>query len=485
MTTGEQRQRRRPTRGRRIATALATVTLLLIGTVPLAPVARGAVILLVETTSDAEFPADGLCSLRAAIIAANSGGFAGYCFAGSNEEDSIRFSLGAGVPVINVGANLPTITQGVSIIGNTGGATRVRIHGPGTGNGTGLIISGAGTYIRNLEIDAFGIGISNSGVNVTISGSVIGPNTLYGVTSSAGGLTLGGTTGVTPGGPCTGSCNVIGGHGFGGVSVTGGGTVQGNFIGTDAAGTGVKVNGYGLFVGGGTWTVGGTAPGAGNVISGNGQGMAVTSTCVACVVEGNRIGTNAAGTAAIPNHNYGLAVSGPGARVGGTAAGAGNIISGNDLMGIRVENTDGTVIQGNRIGVGAFGNALGNASHGIAIGGGGEGVDGVLVGSGTDPAGANIIAHNGGAGIGVFPSPYPFTTSRPAATRSMPMEEPRSCSTTGRSMTVSTHRWSPGSDRSPAPPVRTAPSRCTRTTSTRAGSTKARSRPTSGATGRT
>ena len=48
-----------------------------------------------------------------------------------------------------------------------------------------------------------------------------------------------------------------------------------------------------------------------------------------CLVVGNEIGTNAAGTAAVPNFWRGHIVDETGATIGGTAAGAANVISGN------------------------------------------------------------------------------------------------------------------------------------------------------------
>jgi CSLREA domain-containing protein len=386
--------------GRRVASLLTIVFLLLVGMVPFTPAARGAVIILVTTTSDAEFPADGLCSLRAAILASNSGGIAGYCGAGTNEQDSIRFSLGSGVPVINVGSSLPTITHPATINGNTGGATKVRLDG--SGSGSGLTISGSGTTVRNLVINGFEVGVSNSASNVTLAGNVITNNVLWGINSNATSVTIGGTTGVTLGGPCTGSCNLLTGNSQG-IVATGTGVVQGNFIGTNAAGTTAQPNGHGVGVSSGTWTIGGADPAARNVISGNSfSGMGVGFGCNSCVVEGNLIGTNASGTAALPNGGDGLSVSGgSNARIGGSAAGAGNVIAGNAGRGIVVYNASGAIIQGNRIGVSSAGITLGNGSTGIHVGGGSAPIDGASIGSAVDPAAANVVAHNGGAGIRV------------------------------------------------------------------------------------
>ena len=123
---------------------------------------------------------------------------------------------------------------------------------------------------------------------------------------SSTGLTVGGTTGVTPGGACTGDCNRIIGNGAIGLrTIGGGGTVLGNMIGTDETGTLPVGNNLGVFTSGGSWTIGGTAAGAGNLISGNDDIGIEMDNCSTCTVQGNRIGTNAAGTSSLHN-------SGPG-----------------------------------------------------------------------------------------------------------------------------------------------------------------------------
>jgi hypothetical protein len=92
--------------------------------------------------------------------------------------------------------------------------------------------------------------------------------------------------------------------------------VQGNLVGTNAAGTaaipnsadGMALNGNGL---GGTITVGGGAAGAGNVVSGNsGRGIDLTSfgTQQVSVVRGNLVGTDATGAQRLPNGTYGILV---------------------------------------------------------------------------------------------------------------------------------------------------------------------------------
>src|SRR6185369_13259017 len=97
-------------------------------------------------------------------------------------------------------------------------------------------------------------------------------------------------------------------------------TIQGNLIGTNAAGTAAVGNGStGVRVVGGAGTpttIGGTAAGARNVISGNGEGVGIGAGSGA-VVAGNYIGTDAAGTGDVGNAGYGVSVTSSGNTIGG------------------------------------------------------------------------------------------------------------------------------------------------------------------------
>ena len=75
------------------------------------------------------------------------------------------------------------------------------------------------------------------------------------------------------------------------------------------------------------------------------------------VIQGNLIGTNVSGSAAIPNVGHGVELIGSAnATIGGTTVAARNVISGNDFDGIAVGSSDsGTVIQGNYVGFNSAG----------------------------------------------------------------------------------------------------------------------------------
>ena len=138
------------------------------------------------------------------------------------------------------------------------------------------------------------------------------PNTVAGILAVSGSasaqIVIGGTSGTTAGGPCTGSCNLISGNDPIGVFATGTGpiTISDNFIGTNAAGTAALANVQGGVVLGPDQ--GPRLPSAtGNVVSGNGDplfgGFGVYSLSTGSpgnTIKGNLIGTNAAGTAAVP-----------------------------------------------------------------------------------------------------------------------------------------------------------------------------------------
>src|SRR5205807_3265387 len=101
-----------------------------------------------------------------------------------------------------------------------------------------------------------------------------------------------GATGNTIGGTVLAARNVISANTNDGVELidvgTTGNSVQGNYIGTNASGSAALANATGVHVDVGPNTIGGTAPGAGNLISGNGGGVFVQSLGV--LIAGNLIG---------------------------------------------------------------------------------------------------------------------------------------------------------------------------------------------------
>ena len=183
---------------------------------------------------------------------------------------------------------------------------------------------------------------------------------------------------------------------------TGGHTVEGNFIGTNAdgsAGFADGGNGVAVVTNSHNNMIGGTTPAARNLISGKGTGILISSSSTPILgtqILGNLIGTNAAGTAAIAN-DIAIAFVQSGGKntvIGGNTAAARNLISGN-ASGISDESfiigtSSNNTITGNYIGVDVTGTtALGNVQFGISTSSRG----GVI--GGSAPGAGNVIAASG------------------------------------------------------------------------------------------
>lgn len=276
---------------------------------------------------------------------------------------------------------------------------------PSANNLIGGSVSGAGNLISANQAAGIAIGGLFSGGNV-IQGNRIGTdvtgsfqlgNALDGISAGTPGNLIGGTS--------TGSRNLISGNGGNGITVfnptASGNRIQGNFIGTTASGNAPITNGGSgvAFLGAPNNTIGGTAPGAGNLISGNGAfGINIGgASATGNQAQGNFIGTNAAGNAAVPNLT-GININSSGNTIGGTSAAARNIISGNANNQIRLLTSGATlnIVQGNYIGTDASGNlALGGAGSGIVLNGGAAGNQ---IG-GAAPGAGNVSSGNGQHGM--------------------------------------------------------------------------------------
>jgi parallel beta-helix repeat protein len=154
--------------------------------------------------------------------------------------------------------------------------------------------------------------------------------------------------------------------------------------------------------GGAQNTVGGSGPGEGNVISGGGVGVGIVGSGTdGNVVKGNFIGTDASGTAAVPNYvGVQIGPEGQGNIIGGSGPGEGNVISGNLEEGVRITccGTSNNVFKGNLIGTDALGaSALPNGTRGVFI----SGVRDNIIG-GAAPGEGNLIAYNTMDGVYVY-----------------------------------------------------------------------------------
>jgi hypothetical protein len=172
------------------------------------------------------------------------------------------------------------------------------------------------------------------------------------------------------GGTSAGERNVISGNAGSGVSIYGsettGNKVYGNYIGTDAAGSVADPNRVGVEIGGSAHgnKIGGSDPGEGNVISGNTEQGIYFTNADSNIVEGNLIGTDSAGLGPLPNGTDGILLE----RADNTAIGPGNVISGNVDDGLYIFDGTGNLVEGNFIGADATGTAaLPNGDRGVVL----------------------------------------------------------------------------------------------------------------------
>jgi large repetitive protein len=382
---------------------------------------------------------------------------------------------GDGVDITNTGTSqnvvvgnyIGTDTTGGIALGNT--TTGLSIYGGATGNtiggstaaaaniisgnaGDGVDISGQGTSNNLIEGDSIGtdatgtMRLGNAGAGVSIFDNA-NDNTIGGSTAVAGntianngdapgdGIDINGVNGIviqaehiqnnsnagirieggaqsnTIGGTTAAAANIISGNKGAGVVLSGDGTsanvLESNLIGTDATGTFAVGNGYvGVQISDGATnnTIGSTAAGSGNVISGNqSSDVYITGTgTTGNVVTANFIGTDITATMAIGNAYQGVLISGGAASntIGGTVAGSGNIISGNRTDGVDIVNSgsNSNLVAANIIGADITGGLpLGNGGAGVGIS---NGASQNMIGGNTNTA-ANIIAGNFGDGIDI------------------------------------------------------------------------------------
>jgi hypothetical protein len=352
----------------------------------------------------------GTGSLRDAITQANT--TAGF--------DTITFTTGAGT--INLLTPLPAITDQVFI---DGGATpTIELNGLATqsagASSIGFYLRAGGSTIKGFIINRFGeagIRMDTDGVGVDNGNAIfnnrIGTNaagdSLTCGTSSCGNLNRGilvvGTTGHVIGTGTAAARNLISGNSGRGIDINAGGSasINGNFIGTNAAGTGDLGNlSHGISI---VNSSGSSIGQSGrNIISGNnGSGIFISgdigTPASNNVVTSNYIGTDVGGDTALGNNGSGVVVMDANNTIGGSGA-LRNIISGNNFNGVSISGSlaTGNVVQGNFIGVGASGtSSVPNRESGVQISNQafGNTVGGTGVTIGACDGVCNTIANNG------------------------------------------------------------------------------------------
>ena len=381
----------------------------------------------------------------------------------------------------NCGILLNTNAGENRIAGNLIGTNAVGRGAVGNGwwgvciwNGASLnIIGGSETQNRNIisgNVNS-GLTIGNSGViSNTISGNFIGTDIdgMFAVANGYAGIEIvDGARYNVIGGVEPSQRNLISGNQFEGIIINDTGTAKnsviGNYIGTNITGKAKLSNGSsGLLVFGGASdnVIGGSAPGQGNLISGNSghgvviegqgtqnnrveanligiaigsnqvvpnawtgiliqkgaQGSVIRSNLVSGndgagiwvrgsstsgnVLAGNKIGTSASGTLPVPNKGCGVLID-TGAsnnRIGGPGSAESNLVSGNNTCGIRIDGplTSNNVVMGNLVGTDIDGSA---ALPNLTMGVSLSGGASLNVVGGLAASERNVISGNGADGI--------------------------------------------------------------------------------------
>ena len=319
---------------------------------------------------------------------------------GSSDNTVIGNYIGVGadgatpVPNAEDGIILGTDNEGSAASNNVIGGPTAALRNVISGNtDDGITVFGAsGTTIAGNYIGVAADGVTpvgnDDGISITANNNNIG----------SGGTIIGGAT--------TAHRNVIGGNRDDGIQLFQSNTtatqIRNNYIGVGANGTttvGNVDNGIGIFE-----AVSSIIDS--NVISGNqNDGIDIADGASGTSVTGNRIGTNPAGTAAIPNTWRGIQIRSGSKNnvIGGTTSTARNIISGNGNHGIllRDADTDNNRIRNNFIGVNLAGDAaIANGSNGVLLF---DGPRNNFIGGSANNEG-NVISGNRNDGIEVHSS---------------------------------------------------------------------------------
>lgn len=320
-------------------------------------------------------------SLRQAILDANAAAGA----------DTIVFAIpgsdpgcdGNGVCEIQPLTDLPLITETVTIDGYTQSGAQVNTD-PKNSNAVlkiillgnldssfthaGLFITASNCIVRGLAIGLFEDAVLvEGGSGVTVAGCFLGTDeTGLLPEDNNRGVSAIGANNIVIGGTDPADRNVISSNAAAGIDLEtcDGAQVQGNLIGPKANG-GALGNGSGIYASSSSAvsvTIGGPAAGAGNVISGNDQNGVTLALAAgsAALVQGNLLGTDPFGSLPLGNVFAGIRVASSAATIGGLGLGEGNVIAYNGTAGVDVDNTaSGVTIRGNSVFANAFGIDLG------------------------------------------------------------------------------------------------------------------------------
>lgn len=331
----------------------------------------------------------------------------------SRMRNVISGNIGSGVYID--GSTSSATIQGNYIGTNIIGASDIGNAGDGItiDDSPNNLIGGTLTAARNIIS-----GNDSSGVRITgddadgnqVYANYIGVN--VGGTLDVGNLGSGvvieeGAAGNIIGSTLAAGRNLISGNGSSGVVIADetstGNQIEGNYIGTNISGEGIIANdGNGVSIlNAPNNNIGDTDTGARNLISGNGgSGVFISGASASGIqLKNNYIGTDDDGNQDLGNAQSGVVIDGaPNNRIGDTASGARNLISGNTGSGVVINGAGatGNVVYGNIIGMDiSGGKPLGNGESGVFIGS-----DNNLVGT-VNIFARNLISANGLFGVHV------------------------------------------------------------------------------------
>ena len=331
---------------------------------------------------------------------------------GGNTFTVIQGTSNTNLRSITLTSPLPQITDPIIIDGWTQGGAGysgpplIEINGQNLAAQSGLLtrdglrITAGSSLIRGLALNRFTSATRDATIRLTTNGNNIiegcylgsdanGTNAFVPANTNglASGITIQSSSDNLIGGLTAAKRNLISGIDGTGISISNGATrnlIQGNYIGVDVTGsvrlTDGSGNAYqriGVYIqNAGGNTVGGTSAGAGNLISGNlDYGVFVQDESTNNLVQGNFIGTNALGAAAVPNSNAGVFLYRPTGTatsadntIGGTTPAARNLISGNEPYGVVVgSRATGSLVQGNYIGTNVSGTLAVANTYGVTV----------------------------------------------------------------------------------------------------------------------
>ncbi len=315
--------------------------------------------------------------------------------------------LVTGNDALIVGNFIGTDATGSAPLGNS--SNGIEIDSGATGDTIGGAVDGGGNVISGNG--QFGIEINDSSSNLIINNTI-------GLSADLSAALGNGVNGINIENDST--SNTIGGTGlddgnrvvctdpgFAAIAIGNDGDgsddnlIQGNTINLSADGKSSLGVGNGIYIGSDHNTIGGTAAGARNVVVGAGGYTAIwlnSSGSFDNLIEGNYVGTTADGSASAGG-GTGFSIDfAYDNTIGGYAPDAGNVISGNAGDGIDFQNADGNVVAGNRIGTNATGfYSVPNGSDGILLeqGSSNNTIGGSVAGSG------NLISGNASWGLAV------------------------------------------------------------------------------------